>query len=222
MWIKSTSFNVWVRYCVRNWHLWNSTQNILPIHWKIWFLFNTEILRALRFKSSYAFLKRPPDPYAYMRSTWHYLLLVPHHWIGSALIQIMACRLFGAKPLSKPKLGYCQLNLWFFYLNTKPFIHENASENIVCEMSAMGWWVKNNESMSPNHQYNARQYILRALRRRYIFGSLGINQPDCKGSLSWSYERNMYVSVNCSSTCCSLWVSKTIVNPRKATPLCTF
>ena len=40
--------------------LWNSTQNILPIHWKIWFLYNIEILWALRFKSSYAFLKRPP------------------------------------------------------------------------------------------------------------------------------------------------------------------
>ena len=40
--------------------LWNSTQNILPIHWKIWFLYDIEILRALRFKSSNAFLKRPP------------------------------------------------------------------------------------------------------------------------------------------------------------------
>ena len=37
-------------------YLWNSTQNILPIHWKIQFLCNIEILRALRFKSSYAFL----------------------------------------------------------------------------------------------------------------------------------------------------------------------
>ena len=40
--------------------LWNSTQNILPIHWKIELLYNIEILRALRFKSSYVFLKRPP------------------------------------------------------------------------------------------------------------------------------------------------------------------
>ena len=40
----------------------------------------------------------PPNA-AYMRQ-----------WIGSALVQIMACRLFGAKPLSKPTLGYCQLN----------------------------------------------------------------------------------------------------------------
>ena len=62
MWIKSTSFNVWVRYFVWNFKgtLWNSTQNIIPIHWKIWFLCNFEILRALRFKSSYVFLKRPP------------------------------------------------------------------------------------------------------------------------------------------------------------------
>ena len=31
-------------------------------------------------------------------------------WTGPALVQIMACRLFGAKPLSKPMLGYCQLD----------------------------------------------------------------------------------------------------------------
>ena len=39
---------------------WNPAQNILPLHWKIWFLYNIEILRALRFKSSYTFLKHPP------------------------------------------------------------------------------------------------------------------------------------------------------------------
>ena len=31
-------------------------------------------------------------------------------WIESALVQIMACRLFGAKPFSKPMLGYRQLD----------------------------------------------------------------------------------------------------------------
>ena len=30
--------------------------------------------------------------------------------IRSALVQIIACRLFGAKPLSKPMLDYCQLD----------------------------------------------------------------------------------------------------------------
>ena len=31
-------------------------------------------------------------------------------WIGSALVQIIACHLFGAKPLFEPMLGYCQLD----------------------------------------------------------------------------------------------------------------
>ena len=31
-------------------------------------------------------------------------------WIESALVQIMACRLFGAKPLSKPVLVHCPLD----------------------------------------------------------------------------------------------------------------
>ena len=70
-------------------------------------------------------------------------------WIGSALVQIMACCLFGAKPLFKPTLGYCQLDhkgqTSGQFENTKLFIHENAFENIVCEMAAIlsrGRWVK--------------------------------------------------------------------------------
>ena len=31
-------------------------------------------------------------------------------WIGSVLVRIMACRLLGTKPLSKPMLDYCQLD----------------------------------------------------------------------------------------------------------------
>ena len=79
-WIKATSFNVWVRYFVWNFKstLWNSAQNILTIYWKIWFLNNIEILRALRFKSSYAFLKRPwhtPHPTPPVSSA-------PHQQVG--------------------------------------------------------------------------------------------------------------------------------------------
>ena len=31
-------------------------------------------------------------------------------WMGSALVQIMACRLFGAKPSPEPMLAYCRLD----------------------------------------------------------------------------------------------------------------
>ena len=56
-------------------NLWNSAQNILPIHWKIHFSCNIEVLRALRFKSSYAFLKHPPDHH----QPGHYVL-ASHDW----------------------------------------------------------------------------------------------------------------------------------------------
>ena len=45
------------------------------------------------------FINSYPPSAAYMRQ-----------WIGPALVQIMDCRLFGAKPLSKPMLGYCQMD----------------------------------------------------------------------------------------------------------------
>ena len=32
-------------------------------------------------------------------------------WIGSSLVQVMACRLFSTKLLPKPMLAYCQLDL---------------------------------------------------------------------------------------------------------------
>ena len=44
-------------------------------------------------------LNSSPPSAAYMRQ-----------WIELALVQTMACCLFGAMPLSKPMLGYCQLN----------------------------------------------------------------------------------------------------------------
>ena len=31
-------------------------------------------------------------------------------WTGTALVQVMACRLFVAKPLSEPMLIYCQFD----------------------------------------------------------------------------------------------------------------
>ena len=35
-----------------------------------------------------------------------------HHWNGSALVQVMACCLFGTKPLPASMLAYCQLDSW--------------------------------------------------------------------------------------------------------------
>ena len=57
---KIVSFNEWVRYFVWNFKgaLWNSTQNISAIQWKMCILLSGENLRALRFKSVEAILKQ--------------------------------------------------------------------------------------------------------------------------------------------------------------------
>ena len=57
--IKIISFNIWVRYFVWNFKgTWNSTQNILPIHWKMEILFTGENLSVF---------EMPPPPW-YFRS----------------------------------------------------------------------------------------------------------------------------------------------------------
>ena len=65
-----------------------------------------------------------------------------HQYNIPTLVQIMACRLFGTKPLSDPILPYCQLHpkehiSVKFSLKFKVFIKQNALENVVCEMVAI-------------------------------------------------------------------------------------
>ena len=83
MLLKITSFNVWVRYFEWNFkgYLWNSAQNIIPIHWKMRILFTGENWRALRFKSSYVFLKRPPAMVTYSRFTCIERLMIISHTV---------------------------------------------------------------------------------------------------------------------------------------------
>ena len=52
---------------------------------------------------------------ARMQFVIYYKLISPsaaymRPWIGPALLLMIACRLFGAKPLSEPVLDYCQLD----------------------------------------------------------------------------------------------------------------
>ena len=60
-----------------------------------------------------------------------HLILVPHICISQQLFRWRYCRLFGAKPLSKPMLVIVHWTLrnkfqWHFNQNTKRFVRENA------------------------------------------------------------------------------------------------
>ena len=64
-------------------------------------------------------------------------------WTGSASVQVMACRLFGAKPLPVPMVAYCQLDSWK-YRNSIIFIEGNAFEIVVDQNGGhfvQGRWV---------------------------------------------------------------------------------
>ena len=61
-------------------------------------------------------------------------------WKVSSLVQIMACRLFGAKPLSKQIIVNCALRnkiQWNISQISNFSIQENAFENVVSEMVAI-------------------------------------------------------------------------------------
>ena len=66
-------------------------------------------------------------------------------WIGSALVQIMACHLFCTKPISEPMLAYCQLDPWEqfsvkFLSKFRHFRSRKAVENIICKMATILSW----------------------------------------------------------------------------------
>ena len=82
-------------------------------------------------------------PCSVLKNDWPFNSLRPsdaymRRWTGSWLVQIIACRLFGAKPLSEPSWNIVNWTFrkkfqWKFSRNSNIFIRENAFENIVCE-----------------------------------------------------------------------------------------
>ena len=146
-------------------NLWNSTQNILPIHRKLCSLFEKRRSKSSQTyklisifetspRSSYSTWGRLPGEYcwdyysgafsflsSYYNASWRLVpmdeilryhlfkwitLTWPSKWIpvnssppsawymcqwtGSVLLQVMACRLLGAKPLPEPILTCCQMD----------------------------------------------------------------------------------------------------------------
>ena len=84
--------------------------------------------------------------------------------IKSALVQIMACCLLGAKPLFKPMLGIVKWTprnklQWNFYQDKK-FYPKNAFQYIICDMTAIlskGRWV--NSSLMHSYSKHFICYI---------------------------------------------------------------
>ena len=79
----------------------------------------------------------------------HGLSVMPNicpRWTGSALVQLVDCRLFGAKPLREIiMIGTLRTNQWNSSRNTNFSIHKNAFENVVYKLAdilSQPWCVK--------------------------------------------------------------------------------
>ena len=107
------------------WPLTSLTNDQLPFnfftlidrHWVTYFHIN----KFIPLRLSAAYMRQQPRP---------------------SLVTIMACRLFGAKPLSELMLRYCQLILWdqtsvTFCSKFKHFNLENLFENVPCQVAAI-------------------------------------------------------------------------------------
>ena len=93
-WIKNWSYN-------HNKTQQNKTMCIWHISWDIWH-------KNYSVKHRDALSIHSPHTLCLLISPWCCVYMP--QWTGSTLVQIMACRLFGAKPLSKLMLGYCRLH----------------------------------------------------------------------------------------------------------------
>ena len=62
-------------------------------------------------------------------------------WTESALVQIMACRLFGANPLPEPMLAHCQMDPWEqISVKFESEFYHFHSRKWICKCRLPKWW----------------------------------------------------------------------------------
>ena len=68
-----------------------------------------------------------------------YRIYASANWVN--IVQVMACRLVGVKPLPEPMLTYSGLDsplgTTISEIRINVFIHENAFERVVCDIAAI-------------------------------------------------------------------------------------
>ena len=121
-------------------------------------------------------------------------------WTGSVLVQVMACRRFGAEPLPDPMLIYCQLDpkehtSVKFEAKYKTIHSRNTSENVVCEMAAIvstGRWVmwqprgsdmlpKFLENFQKSARCNGKEISVLRVRLKLVSNALDSSTDECNG-----------------------------------------
>ena len=92
-------------------------------------------------------------------------------WTGSVLVQIMSCRLGGAKPLSEPMQTYCN----GIFLNSNISIQENAFKHVVCKVAAI--FVQGEMSLAHSSNFS---YKVNIKTLKIYFKTMHFRHTHCK------------------------------------------
>ena len=115
----------------QRWHFINSISGNTTSYSDIWIE-----TQPVSYKKMYLNIPTISDDHSVSGSMFYQCVIWP------SLVQIMACRLDDAKPISEPMLESCWWDPWEqnqrnFNSNWNIFIQENAFENIICEMASI-------------------------------------------------------------------------------------
>ena len=174
---KCTKFRNYRPYTAKPLGTWKMFDNATDNHTDI----EVPLYDKLRFHEA----KKCWLPHHWVNSS-HPSVAYMRQWIWSALVHIMACRLFGTKPLSEPMLEYCEKVQWNSNENTKVFTHENGSDNIVCEMAAISF---RGDEFKPWITYHSRNEMLHVITYKCSFNN-GVIKPLAVG-FRWPTTRSI-------------------------------
>ena len=159
------------RYVANSFRLWLGAKQVTS-HWPRYVILYV-VINSLR----------PSDAY------WHQYNI-------PTLVQIMACRLFCAKPLSGPMLPYCQLESKE-YISVKFFIQGNANENVISETVAI---LSDTHSVKPQWFNSLSQLVMhRCSSDCIIIGSANRLTPDRQQAITWTNDDPVHWHIYASS-----------------------
>ena len=129
-------------------------------------------------------------------------------WQRSAFVQIIACRLFGTKPLSKPLLGYCQLDPSLEFQSKCKTFHSwkciwkhrlRNGRQFVQGPYAVTTWLIN--SWYHIHQWCDRNMVRTSKRHLYISPSLSVYCKEIENNWSCYNDIAVYYGTDCFPLC---------------------
>ena len=119
-------------------------------------------------------------------------------WTASSLVQVMACRLLGVKPLTKPTRMYCRIlvkkHQWTCYRNSSIFIEENDWLLLHCHLASLEAILGNKGKYCSDVIMGTMASQITGVSKVYSTFCSGANQRKHQNSASRAFVRGIHRS----------------------------